>query len=409
MNPKDPKKLRFSPQVTTAMALAAVLQILTDTTKNGNGNPLASSGTLDRARFKILTKENFASFQKIKESDITEGFLGYFSLLAAYCVLANAGNPREGPKRLVSIMPRTVFSAQYNKFIESKLKEQLREKSLYDIVKTISGSGDGLATEVFKWSTDTRTEIEDDWNSKADDLNSGNLQVGKFLNYLQGWDTATEKTLPQKDLVRLMDMALRHGQVGGLGDKMENMLDTNNPVPIFEFRDLDPIIGSKLPDMMGSYEDKVIDYHHQFAQAEAVGDKPSKGMSLSIVLEANVAGAFPSHLESRWEFYAIKAGESIGKCGEPEVEVIVADPARDRPAGWENADPHKPPWPAGIFELNIEGEACVYRRDGTNPGILFCLKKEITCVEDPMKNKKEEGTMMCTSYRLLHKVVYCDF
>jgi hypothetical protein len=198
MNPKDSEKLRFSPQVTTAMALAAVLQILTDTTKNGNGNPLASSGTLDRARFKILTKENFASFQKIKESDITEGFLGYFSLLAAYCVLANAGNPREGPKRLVSIMPRTVFSAQYNKFIESKLKKQLREKSLYDIVKTISGSGDGLATEVFKWSTDTRTEIEDDWNGKADDLNSGNLQVGKFLNYLQGWDTATEKTLPQK-------------------------------------------------------------------------------------------------------------------------------------------------------------------------------------------------------------------
>jgi hypothetical protein len=391
------------------MPLAAVLQILTNKTNDGNENPLASSGTLDRKRFKILMKENFASFQEIKENDITKGFLGYFSLLTTYCVLANAGNPREGPKRLVSIMPRTDFSAQYNKFIESKLKTQLKSVSLYDIVKKISDSGDGLATEVFKWSTDTRTEIDDDWNGKADDLNSGNLQVGKFLNYLQGWDTATEKTLPQKDLVMLMDKALRHGQVGGLGNKMEDMLDTDNPVPIFEFRDLDPIIGSKLPDLMWSYEDKVIYYHHQFAQDEAVGDKPSKGMSLSIVLEANVAGAFPSHLESRWEFYDIKAGESIGKCGEPEGEVIVADPARDRPAGWENADPHNPPWPAGIFELHIEGEARVYRCDGTNPGMLFCPKKEITCVEDPMKSKKEEGTMMCTSYRLLHNVVYCDF
>jgi hypothetical protein len=392
------------------MPLAAVLQILRDTKeRDGGSNPLASKGSQYRKDFRILARKDFASFQKIKESDITDEFLGYFSLLATYCVLANKGNPNEGPKHLVSIMPRTDFSAQYNKFIEPKLKDQLTEKSLYDIVKTVSNSKNELAQEEFKWATDTRTEIDDDWDGKAGDLESGKLQVGKFLNYLQGRDPAAGKTLPQKDLVRLMDKALRHGQVGGYGDKMEKMLDTEKSVPIFELRDLEPIYGSPVIDLMGSYEDKVIEYHHQFAQEESVEDKPPKGMSLSIVLEATTHGSFPSHLESKWEFYAVKTGESIGKCGEPEGEIIVADPNRDKPAGWEKADPHNPPWPAGIFPLNIWGEPCEYKCDGTGPGKLFCPKKEITCVEDPMKSKKEDGTMECTSYRFLHKVVYCDF
>ena len=106
-----------------------------------------------------------------------------------------------------------------------------------------------------------------------------------------------------------MDKALRHGQVGGLGDKMENMIDTEKYVPIFEFRDLDRVRGTAMIDLMTSFEDKTIEYHQRFAQAENINDKPEKGMSLSIVLLTVAAGSFPTtHLESKWEFYTTKVG-----------------------------------------------------------------------------------------------------
>src|SRR3954451_11740002 len=70
-------------------------------------NPLASNGALWGSKIKILTKNDFKSFSKIKASDIPDEFLGYFSLLTSYCVLADSGVPKEGPKHLLPIMPRT--------------------------------------------------------------------------------------------------------------------------------------------------------------------------------------------------------------------------------------------------------------------------------------------------------------
>ncbi|KAF2177168.1 hypothetical protein K469DRAFT_810131 [Zopfia rhizophila CBS 207.26] len=216
--PKQPTDLGqhgFGIQVTTAMPLEAILEILSDT-KSKTPNPLASKGALDAPRIKILTKDDFKSFSKIKANDITDEFLGYFSLLTSYCVLAEFGNPNEGPKRLIPIMPRTDFVAQYTKFIEPKLKDQLSDgkTSLYDIIEKVSGAGSTLG--------------------KAEDLQTGTLEVEKFLNYLQGYDKATKKTLTQMDLVKLMDQTKRHGQIGSLGSKMETILGTSELVPIFE-------------------------------------------------------------------------------------------------------------------------------------------------------------------------------
>lgn len=56
------------------------------------------------------------------------------------------------------------------------------------------------------------------------------------------------------DLVKLMDKTMRHGQIGSLGSKME------------KFRDLKAILGKDLGTTMGSFEDKVIEYHKQFAK-----------------------------------------------------------------------------------------------------------------------------------------------
>ncbi|KAF2251488.1 hypothetical protein BU26DRAFT_518139 [Trematosphaeria pertusa] len=106
------------------MPLEAILKILGDT-KSETPNPFASGEARYGSRIKILTKDDFVSFTKIKANDITDEFLGYFSLLASYCVLADSSDPREGPKRLLPIMPHTDFVAQYTKFIEPKLKDRL--------------------------------------------------------------------------------------------------------------------------------------------------------------------------------------------------------------------------------------------------------------------------------------------
>jgi hypothetical protein len=249
------------------MPLGAVQEILSDT-KSKTHNPLASMGALYGSKIKILTKNDFKSFSKIKANDITDEFLGYFSLLTSYCILADFGDPKEGPKRLLPIMPRTDFVAQYTQFIEPKLKNQLSDKkiSLYDIVEKVSGAGPKLAKQTFKWKPGTVTKINDNWIGKAEDLKTGTLEVEKFLNYVQGYDKATKKTLTQMDLVKLMDKTMRHGQIGSFGSKMETVLGTSKPAPIFEFRELTPVLGTALGDTMGSYEDKVIEYHKRFAK-----------------------------------------------------------------------------------------------------------------------------------------------
>lgn len=250
------------------MPLEAVLEILSNT-KSKTPNPLASKGALDATRIKILTKDDFKSFSEIKENDVTDEFLGYFSLLTSYCVLAEFGNPNEGPKHLVPIMPRTDFVVQYTQFIEPKLKDQLSDgqTSLYDIIEKVSGAGSTLGKKTFNWKRDVITNvINEDWIGKAEDIKSGTLEVEKFLNYLQGYDKATKKTLIQMDLVKLMDETKRHGQIGSLGSTMETILGTSEPVPIFEFRELEPVLGDDLEKSMGIYEDKVVHYHKQFAK-----------------------------------------------------------------------------------------------------------------------------------------------
>lgn len=267
----DLNKFPFGPQVTTAMPLGAVLDILGDAkAKNTAKNPLASSGALDAARIKILTKKDFESFTKISRSDIDDEFLGFFSLLTSYCVLARFTDPKKGPKHLLPVMPRTDFVAQYTKFIEPKLKKQFLDKtvSLLDVVVKVSGNAQ-LAKEGFKWNTGRTVNIPEVWADKAKNLESGKLDIEDFINHIQGFDKKTKKALPKMDLLKLMDKAMRHGQIGSLSNKMETVLGSTKEAPIFEFRELDPVLGPKLGAALESYEKKVIAYHGKFKKREA--------------------------------------------------------------------------------------------------------------------------------------------
>lgn len=133
--------------------------------------------------------------------------------------------------------------------------------------------------------------------------------------------------------------------------------------------------------------------------------KPSKGWSLSIALISNVSPHFGgADVNHTWKFHTTKIDHAVGSCGETDGQAIPAE-TNDKPV---NLDIDNPPWVGGTFKLNIEGEACEYKSDGTNAGRLFCPKKQIACVEDSKKSKKE-GSLKCGNSQFSHPVVYCDF
>ncbi|KAL8714481.1 MAG: hypothetical protein Q9225_006573 [Loekoesia sp. 1 TL-2023] len=242
------------------MPLKGLLEILSDTKEK---KPLASKFGRNYDKIRILKKDDFKPFDKIKSEDITDEFLGYFSLLTSYCVVARLNNPTEGLKRSLPIMPRTDFAAQYRQFVEQKLQAQFcdGETSLYDVVQKVSGRDDKLAKEKFRWTPGIRRNIDEKWKGMEDDLKDRRLEVEKFLNYIQGYDKKADEQLDQMDLVKLMDRSLRHGQIGSLNNRMETVLGSDRLAPIFEFRELQQAPGNQLGDTLGSYEDKVIYYH----------------------------------------------------------------------------------------------------------------------------------------------------
>ena len=263
----------LSPQVTAAMPLEGVLQVLKDT-KNGGDDSLAGQRPEIKGHIVLPSSDGFKSFGKISPIDINDQFLGFFSLLTSYCVASKYNTPKQGPKYSLTIMPRTDFLTMYKTFVEGKIKSQLADckTSLYDIVSALSGiANDGLKDYTFKWQAGTlRNTGDQDWNGKADMISKGQLNIKTFLDTLQNNDPVAGKQL---DLLALMDQSARNGQIGGYGSRMESIMNAPTiPAPIFEFRDLNQVPGSALSTTMGSYEDKAKDLHSKAsAQEVALG------------------------------------------------------------------------------------------------------------------------------------------
>jgi hypothetical protein len=259
-DPLDIKTIKFDPQVTTAIPLEGILKLLADwkTRVPSDKNPLVGHIEGNAKAIKILVKDDFKSFQKIKPDDVDPEFLGAFTLLTAYATLAHTSNKQEGPKKIIPIMPRSDFVTLYNKYIEPKIKSQLGDKTtLLQIVQQISGQKDSIAKQVFTWTGNEKAaKPKENWDGRDDDLKSGKLEVQKFLKYLQGDDKGANKL----DLVKLMDKTLRNGQIGGLGDKLEQV-GASKVAPLFELRELDSIKGADLGKALGKFEDKVMAYY----------------------------------------------------------------------------------------------------------------------------------------------------
>ncbi|KAL6712089.1 hypothetical protein ACN47E_003132 [Coniothyrium glycines] len=133
-------------------------------------------------------------------------------------------------------------------------------------------------------------------------------------------------------------------------------------------------------------------------------EKPSKGWALSIAMMSMVASHSGwAEISNTWRFYTTPVGKAVGSCGETDGQELTPSVSMD-----SNADVTNPPWPAGVFDLTIEGEKCQYKCDGTNAGRLFCPNRQISCVGDDAKGSPE-GKKMCGSRVSFHAVVYCDF
>lgn len=135
---------------------------------------------------------------------------------------------------------------------------------------------------------------------------------------------------------------------------------------------------------------------------------PSKGNALSIAMTTTVnSHSGGATADSSWNFFTTSAGKAVGGCGETDGQRLI-------PTGGSNVnipgdpDSKNPPWPAGIYDLSIEGKDCQYKCDGTNPGRLFCGDRQISCAEDSLKSKSD-GRLTCGSRTSFHAVVYCDF
>ena len=262
------------------MPMEGVLQVLKDSKAQVQADVLINLGQDYNRKIIIVNRDSFRRFERIDPNNINDEFLGFFSLLTSYCVAASEGDPAHGPKRGLNIMPRTNFLTMYNRFAQNKLQAQFDSHpstSLYDIVRELAEVETGRRIDIelmkFKWKPqDLRNPIEVEWPGKVEDMRTGLLPVKKFLDTLQGLNT------PQLDLLMLMDKMVRHGQIGGLENRMEGVLGAlERPAPIFEFRDLANVNRETLVGRMADFNQQVIALH-----AKAI-PHPTLGMSSSNV------------------------------------------------------------------------------------------------------------------------------
>ncbi|KAI8933116.1 hypothetical protein NX059_009759 [Plenodomus lindquistii] len=145
-----------------------------------------------------------------------------------------------------------------------------------------------------------------------------------------------------------------------------------------------------------------------FGNPSSSSPKPSKGKSLSIAMTSIVnSHSGGATIDSQWNFFTTSVGKAVGSCGETDGEKLTPSGGSDiKISGDVNLE--NPPWPAGEYKLNIEGQDCEYKSDGTNAGRLFCPDRQISCVEDGLKSSAD-GKLNCGSRAYFHAAVYCDF
>jgi hypothetical protein len=158
-------------------------------------------------------------------------------------------------------------------------------------------------------------------------------------------------------------------------------------------------------------KNKIITSYDNEADSAPGGDTTSKGKALSIAMVTIVnSHSGSATYDAQWRFYTTTVGHGVSCdfASDNRVSEIASQGPSDTISNF-SGDHKNLPWPAGVYNLNIEDEDCQYKNDGTNPGRIFCPKREISCMEESKKST-DQGLPGCSSSRVtFHPAVYCDF
>lgn len=132
----------------------------------------------------------------------------------------------------------------------------------------------------------------------------------------------------------------------------------------------------------------------------ALDSESSPTKAISIIYRSNVQGTYA---ENDWYVYQTPVG--VSALCRPADQTTAKWSANDGP--WLSS---APTWPAGIFDINVDGMECQYKNDNTNPGALWCKGRDgpITCYKDDKLDKKEGK--YCDGQRIYQQpYVYCQW
>ncbi|KAF2793033.1 hypothetical protein K505DRAFT_350230 [Melanomma pulvis-pyrius CBS 109.77] len=142
---------------------------------------------------------------------------------------------------------------------------------------------------------------------------------------------------------------------------------------------------------------------------DGMSPPPSTGKALVIAMIAAITPHVGyADINNQWHFFTTEVGHAVDcdRKSDPVHEIIPQGPSDPKLS--PDVDPKNLPWPGGDFTLNINGEECHYKCDGTSAGRLFCSKTEISCKENSMKSRSN-GLLHCGSFVMFHAAVWCEF
>ncbi|KAI1320050.1 hypothetical protein F5Y16DRAFT_417644 [Xylariaceae sp. FL0255] len=291
-------------QVTVPMPLEAVCDVFADanTLNNGLGSP---------TNYLLPIADDFFQFVAgLTNPD--KDVMAFFSLILTY--VKNARKVNKSPKLNSSIMPRTDFLTIF-KLVQPKLASVLTDSdSLYQIVKQLAcwnwNSGQVMLNLRY-CSANSNPSLAPTPNSYMDTVQYS-TNDGDTMSIMD-WINGIQNPGPDGDLLKNFDVNF-DSQIGGFGSLVENILNTNTPVPLFEFRDLLRISASAFQPSVENVENQVINYHRTYA---TVADKNKRMGQIQA--------------KARAPYRHLLARQTTFDCWSSTSETVVATPTPSTP------------------------------------------------------------------------------
>ncbi|KAL8881308.1 MAG: hypothetical protein Q9198_001467 [Flavoplaca austrocitrina] len=252
------RQLPWAMQATAPLPLEAIHDLFRKAVAN-EASPLLP-GINSARNMAFVTKDFFqANPNGISPDSVRADVLGFFSLVLSYAKGASKVTSGNSAKNIISIMPRTDWTNLFNQIRPAVPGE------LYDLVKVLA---------CYRYFEDGAVEIDHTYCEGTVEDPKPNGQMDKEVFSLESdgkrdkcsvkvWiksiqDNRSPDRLSEAD--KVID-----GSIGGLGNSLENVLNTNRAVPLFEFRSLAGVKAANMEDKVTKAEQAVIDYHHAFS------------------------------------------------------------------------------------------------------------------------------------------------